>query len=509
MAASLVAPAFKGVAAGAGRRPNIVFFLIDDMGWMDSEPYGSTFYETPNISRLAREGMLFTDAYAQPLCSPTRAAIMTGKYAGRVHLHRAITRGSSDNPVVPATAGPNDKMCWPQSLSHLPLDERTIAEEFRDAGYHTWFLGKWHLGAKEEHLPIHQGFDLNIGAGGPGPGSYFAPYRIPEIEDGPDGEYICERLTDEACTLLEKGARSDKPFFLYFAHFNVHAPYQAKPELVEHFKRKADPEATQRNPVMAAMLYSMDESVGKVLEKLDELQLADDTLVVFVSDNGGCHWNTKGAASKELLETPITSNEPLRGGKCSFYEGGVRVPLIVRWPGKVKAASRCSIPVHVVDFYPTLLEAVGAEPASKKILDGESIVPLLTQTGGLTRDAIFCHFPRSRTTADTVGGSFVRQGDYKLICFWGDGPDRANRYELYNLRKDIGESMDLSESMPEKVSKLSAILDAHLDRIGAKLPIRNPAYDPNAAAKPAREKRARAAGEKPLLFGEFSSKMKI
>ncbi|MFC1736848.1 sulfatase-like hydrolase/transferase, partial [Candidatus Hydrogenedentota bacterium] len=377
MGASAVAAStlLPPVATASAKKPNIVFLLIDDMGWMDSEPYGSKFYETPGVNRMAREGMLFTDAYAQPLCSPTRAAIMTGKYPSRLYLHQAITKNSKENPVAHTKTAPNRRMAWPESRNHLPVEERTIAEEMKDLGYKTWFLGKWHLGYAEKYYPKNQGFDKSIAVGGAGPaGGYFSPHKIPEIENGPDGEYICERLTDEACKLLEEGKKGKEPFFLYLAHFNVHNPYQAKPDLIEKFEKTMDPTQHQRNPIMAAMLYAMDQSVTRILEKIDELDLAKDTVVVFVSDNGGCHWDM---ADKKYRHVPITANLPLRGGKCSFWEGGVRVPMIIKWPGKIEPGSKSSTPVHSIDFYPTLLEIAGGKPSKDKILDGESILPVL------------------------------------------------------------------------------------------------------------------------------------
>jgi arylsulfatase A-like enzyme len=472
------------LGAGASkRRPNILFFLIDDMGWMDSEVYGSTYYESPSQQRLAREGMMFTQAYVQPLCSPTRAAIMSGQYPGaRLHLHKAITRGSHPDPKAPDSAGARFKMCWPQSRSHMPLETRTVAEELGDAGYQTWFLGKWHLG-NARYYPKKQGFDLNVGAGGAGPGGgYFAPWRIPEIDQGEDGEYICERLTKEACKLLETRGKGGKPFFMYFCHFNVHAPYEAKPALVEQYKKKAPGENGQRHPVMGGMLHAMDDSVGAVLKKLDELGLAEETIVIFLSDNGGVHWANDKV--RKYAGVPITSNVPLRGGKCCFYEGGVRVPMIVRWPGKAKAGSRCETPVHAVDMYPTLSEIAGARPPGDKVLDGESIVPLLTGAGSLKREALYCHFPRQSTTAGTVGGSFVRTGDYKLIRLWGEGATSGEHgYELYNLREDIGESKNLAEKMPEKVREMSAMLDEWLAKTGALIPKPNPNYKPGPASR--------------------------
>jgi len=457
-------------------RPNIILFLVDDMGWLDSSVYGSTFYETPGMERLAREGMKFDDAYAQPLCSPTRATLMTGKDAPtRFHMHQAITGQSANNPIVPETARPDEVACWPQSRANLPLAERTIAEALRDGGYQTWHLGKWHLGNAQQFGPQKQGFEKVIGAGGAGPGGgYFAPYNIPMLTPGTNGEYICERLTREACQLLDE-RDPQKPFFMYLAHFNVHAPYMAKPELVEHFKQKADPKNPQHNPVMAAMLRSMDDSMSTLLAKLDELNLATNTLFVFLSDNGGVHWPNSARGLDEKM--PPTSNLPLRGGKCCFYEGGIRVPLILRLPGRIKADSTNQVPVHVFDLYPTFLAYAGLKPEAGQILDGESLQPLLQQSGQMQRDLLFGHFPRAKTLAGTMGGSWVRQGDYKLIRLWFGAPDGAEAYELYDLKQDIGEQHNLAATLPDKVSALSKRLDAWLLGTGALLPKKNPDWN--------------------------------
>lgn len=469
--------------------PNIIIFLADDLGWTDSQVYGSDFYETPAINRLAREGITFTQAYAQPLCSPTRAAIITGKYPdARLRMHTAITGECVPDPKVPVNAGPNQKMCYPQSRDRLPLEEYTIAEALKKAGYQTWHFGKWHLKpwpSKEkwqEYYPVNRGFDSQFGVGDAGPGrSYFAPYTVPEFPEGPKGEYIAERMSGEACDLMEKKYR-DGPFFMYYAEFNVHGPYSAKKELIDYYALKAEKmgPGKHRNPIYAAMVHGMDRALGKILDKLDQLGIAGNTLVVFVSDNGGVSWinlkknNTLPFDGYETwLETAPTSNEPLRGHKHTYYEGGVRVPMVVRWPGKVNPGSKSSSMVHVIDFYPTLLEIARSKPRAGQILDGVSLVKLF-QGGKLAERPLFTHFPRAGFGME--GGSFVRKGDFKLIRIYGDGPDRNDRYELYNLAKDIGESNDLSLKMPEKVSELSAILNNWLKETGALMPIKNPAY---------------------------------
>ncbi len=466
-----------GIALAAPKRPNIVLFLVDDMGWMDSSTYGSEFYETPNMTRLASEGMLFTQAYAQPLCSPTRAALMSGKYAGRLHLHKAITGGSVAVPTVKHNPKKSaDTLIWPESRSHLPLEERTMAEALKDSGYQTWFLGKWHLG-KGKYWPENQGFEKVVGKGGAGPRSYFSPYQnIPDLPDGPEGEYLPERLTQEACKLMEERDQT-KPFFMYFAHFNVHSPYQAKDDYVAKYARKSDPSQGQSHPFMGAMIQAMDESLGGVLDKLDELGIADNTLFIFISDNGGVHWANSAKKGKtdpaSKFTMPITSNAPLRGGKACYYEGGVRIPMVARLPGVIEAGSETDALTHVIDLYPTLLDLAGYAKPGEQILDGKSILPILNGERSEVRDTLYCHFPRPKTLASAFGGSFVREGDYKLIRGWGGGEDGKNSLELYNIAEDVGEENNLAEAMPKLAERLDAKLSVWLEETGALLPTRN------------------------------------
>ena len=386
------------------RKPNIVFILIDDLGWRDVSCYGSTFYETPNIDGLASQGMKFTDAYAAcPVCSPTRASIMTGKYPARLHLTDWIT----------GHVAPNAKLSVPDWTMYLPHSEVTLAEALKTAGYVSASIGKWHLGG-EEYYPEKQGFDVNVAGYDKGqPPTYFYPYTvdreqnnsIPTMSGGEDGEYLTDRLTDEALKFIEDSR--DRPFFLYLPHYAVHTPIEAKDSITEKYRAKIKPGQDPDNPAYAAMIESVDESVGRVLAKLDELGIADDTIVIFMSDNGGL------SGIGDWLH--ITSNAPLREGKGTPYEGGFREPMIVRWPGVVKPGSVSEVPVTSVDFYPTLLEIAGVEPHPRHIVDGLSIEPLLKSAGGVDRDAIFWHYPHYHLT--TPFGS-VRAGDYKLIEFY-------------------------------------------------------------------------------------------
>ena len=475
-AAAALVPRLARAAAAPTRKPNIVFVLIDDMGWMDSTLYGSRYYETPHIDRLARRGMRFTDAYAaSPLCSPTRASILTGKYPCRFGITTPAGHlpPLPDEPLMKDSAPPWVKMVTPRSRRYLPLEEVTLAETLKQAGYHTAFIGKWHLG-HEPWWPRKQGFDLNIAGGHyPGPPSYFSPYRIKTLPDGPKGEHITDRLTDEALRYLDARRCRQEPFFLCLWHYSVHAPFQAKPHLVEKYRGKTDPRGKQACPTMGAMLETLDRNIGRLLDKLDQLKVWDDTILVFFSDNGGNMYNTVDG-------TTPTNNAPLRSGKGNIHEGGVREPCVVVWPGVAKPGSRCSKVISSVDWYPTLLEMAGLADAPGHAPDGESIVPLLKGTGTLRRDAIFCHFPHRIPATGNLPSTSVRQGPWKLIRVYGEGPDRKPAFELYNLHDDIGEAHNLADKMPQKVRQLDALITRHLADTKALVPFPNPNYDPKA-----------------------------
>ena len=456
-----------------GTRPNILFILADDMGWMDCELYGSRYYEMPHLTRLARRGMRFTNAYAaSPLCSPTRGSIMTGKYPARLGITTPachLPPLSADTPMLAEKGPKHQKMVTPQSRRFLPLSEYTIGEAFRDAGYHTGFIGKWHLGLQEQYWPRHQGFLYDLGAPNPGPPSYFSPYRIKTIPDGPEGQYITDRVTDEAIGYLR--SHKDEPFLLCWWHFAVHAPYQAKKDMIDAFRDKVDPRGVQDCPTMAAMLKSMDDGIGRVLDMLDELGLADNTIIVFVSDNGGNMYD-------EVDGTTPTNNAPLRVGKGNAYEGGTRAPCIVVWPDELEPDSQCDEIVSTVDFYPTLLEMAGLPPKPKQHVDGVSFVPALKGQGRLHREAVFCHFPHYVPATQNRPCTWVRKGDWKLLRFYGEGPNRGHGFELYNLKDDIGERNNLADRMPMKVAELNALIDRFVKDTGALVPVKNPAYEP-------------------------------
>ncbi len=479
MAGSAIRGAEKDVKPGPNsaaqpKPPNIVFILVDDLGWADTGVYGSKYYETPNIDRLAAEGMQFTHAYAAcAVCSPTRAAVMTGRYPARLGVTDWI-RARFQGGIIPEdrknpTKYVGDKkkplLCPPNAL-WMELDEVTIAEALKCAGYTSCHIGKWHLGT-EDWYPDKQGFDYNIGGCDFGqPPSYFDPYlnkhqgTIPTLKPRKRGEYLTDREAYEAVQFIQK--HQDKPFFLYLAHYAVHTPIQAKQDLTNKYKKKATT-TKQKNPAYAAMVESVDQAVGRICKTLDELKLAEDTIIFFTSDNGG------------LL--PVTHNAPLRSGKGFPYEGGIREPLIIRWPGKVKAGSRSDEPVTSVDYLPTICEAAGVPLPRDRDVDGVSILDHLRTGGkkGINRDAIYWHFPHYR--GSVVPYSIIRSGPWKLIKRY-----EGKTYELFDLQRDLSEENDLSNEMPEKVKELDTKLAKWLKSVGAKMPKPNPDYQPEKKA---------------------------
>lgn len=441
---------------------NVVFILIDDLGWTDLGCYGSTYYQTPNIDQLAADGMLFTDNYsACSVCSPTRAAIMTGKYPARLLLTQWLPSGRWD----PAKR----RMREGRYISDLPLEEVTIAEALREAGYRTAFMGKWHLGADSYYSPEHNGFDLNVAGRDYGaPGSYFYPYegtwKIPttgktyvkhDMLPGKTGDYLVDRLAEEAEKFIR--ANSEAPFFLMLSHYAVHAPLQGKPDKVERYKQVPKKDR-QGPPDYAAMVESVDDSVGRVMKVLEELHLDDNTLVIFTSDNGGF--------------AKATDNSPLRANKGSSYEGGIRVPLIVRWPGKTKPGSKSAEPVISTDFYPTILEAVGLPARPYQHVDGESLAPVLAGEGNLSREAIYWHYPHYNQHPQSFPSDVVRAGKWKLIENLESGEQ-----QLFNLAEDIGEQKNLAASHPVKAAELAEKLESWRAEVGADPMLPNPQYD--------------------------------
>lgn len=451
----------------ASRPPNVVFLLADDLGWSDLGCYGSDLHETPNLDRLAKEGVRFTQAYAMPLCSPTRASILTGRHAARLHYttwREAALERPHDRPLIP-----------PPVIADLPASEITIAEVLKGAGYLTFHVGKWHLG-DAAHSPETQGFDVNIGGTHWGaPATYFYPFRgpsgssgefryVPGLGLGKPGEHLDDRLTDEGLKLVSEA--KDHPFFLNLCFHSPHTPIEGKKDLVEHFRGKLQPGLHHQNPFYAAMVQTLDENVGRVLADLDRRGLMDQTLVIFASDNGGYINTNRGLR--------VTDNWPLRSGKGSLYEGGIRVPLIIRLPGVTPAGATCDEPVNCTDFFPTITELCGLTNTSQstgaKPLDGVSLVPLLKQPGAhLQRDALFFHYPHYYPTTTPV--SAVRAGDWKLLEYFQD-----HHIEVYNLRDDPAEQHDVATKEPERAAQLRARLHDWWKEVGAQLPEPNPDY---------------------------------
>ncbi len=445
------------------QRLNVIVILADDLGWTDLGCFGSDFYETPHLDRLASTGMKFTQNYsACTVCSPTRSALLTGKYPARLHLTDWIPGRMPDNP----------KLLVPDWSKQLPLEEVTFAEVFKSAGYTTGSIGKWHLG-DDDYFPEKQGFDLNVaGLNAGSPPSYIAPWKIRTLKEGSAGEHLTDRLGEEAVKFIESG--QGKPFLLYLPHFAVHLPLQGRPDLVAKYRAKSKDGRMQTNVVYAAMIENLDAAVGRVLTKLDELKLSDHTIVVFTSDNGG--------------HLPTTSNKPLRLGKASAYEGGVRVPMIVRWPGVIQPGSVTSVPVITMDIFPTLVEICGLQGHATELAansksktgpsarDGVSLVPLLRHAGTLQRKELFWHYPHHQhyQLGGTMPYAAIRSGDFKLIEFFND-----MHIEFYNIREDLSEERDLSAELPQLATELRNRLHAWRDEVDAQMPLPNPQYNMN------------------------------
>jgi len=442
-------PALLSTAGAA--KLNIVVIMADDLGWKDLHCYGTAQMDTPYLDRLAKEGMRFTDAYAAaPVCSPTRGAMMTGLSPARLRL----TNHAPGHPDGFTLEGSNLQEA--ESVRRLELSYITIAERLKEAGYATAHVGKWHLsyvarndrsGVAEPDLrPEKQGFDRNVGGWRRGgPASYFSPYKNEALRDGKEGEYLPERLAEEAIAFVTESR--EEPFFLNWWPYSVHYPLQAPAPIIEKYRARKG----IRNPTYAAMIEGMDRAIGRFLAALDDAGLRENTLVIFNSDNGGYNGD----------------NRPLRGFKGMIFEGGIRVPWIVRWPGVVEAGTTCATPVISMDCYPTILEAAGIDEGSGTNLDGESILPLLKQTGGLEREAIFFHYPNYAFHKKNRLASAIRSGNHKLIQRYDDGS-----IELYNLAEDIGEERNLAARFPELAKQLDEKLEKWLRESDARLPTR-------------------------------------
>lgn len=460
----------------AEAKPNVVLILADDLGWSDTTLFRTTkFYKTPNMERLAARGMTFSRAYSSsPLCSPTRASVLTGLSPARhgitsptCHLPNVVLQATS------AASGPPHRFATiPQSVTRLDTSYYTLAEMFQDNGYATGHFGKWHLGP-EPYSPLQHGFDVDVPHHpGPGPaGSYIAPWKFTDFDHDPDipDEHIEDRMAKEAVAFMEK--HKDRPFFLNYWMFSVHAPFDAKRSLIDKYRKQVDPTDPQRSPTYAAMIESMDDAVGTLLDALDRLEIADNTIIIFASDNGGNMYN-------EVDGTTATSNAPLRGGKATMYEGGVRGPAIVVQPGVVAAGSRSAELIQSTDFYPTLLEMLSIQSRDGQLFDGVSITPAL-RGEPLQREAIFTYFPHAPAVPDWLPPSVsVHQGDWKLIRIFHGGEGGAHRYQLFHLSEDVGESNNLANRFPERVKQLDALIEKHLNDTRAVRPLPNPRFDP-------------------------------
>ena len=451
----------------SGARPNFLILLVDDLGWSDLGVTGSDLYETPAIDKLAADGVRFSTTYAAcTVCSPTRASMMTGMYPGRTHVTDWI-RGHQR---------PYAKLAIPDWTMKLEHRYTTIAEALKAAGYKTAHVGKWHLMPhgepdQNDYMPTAHGFDINIGGNEWGaPPTYFHPYTRgtrsigPMPPGGQDGDYLTDRLTDEALKILDEWKTG--PFLMYFSYYNVHTPIEAKPEDIEYFKAKVKPDGRHKNPVYAGMVASVDRSVARLRAKLEEFGIAQNTVIIFTGDNGGLN--------RDGVDDP-TENDPLRAGKGSAYEGGVRTPGIIYAPGVTPAGAVCDEPIITVDYYPTILSLAGVagDPAHNANVDGVDLTPLLEDpTASLGRGPLYWHYPHYHPGGSTPH-SAIRDGDWRLVEFFED-----NHVELYNLKEDIGETKDLAAAMPDKAKELREKLHAWREKVGAQLPTPNPAYDP-------------------------------
>lgn len=495
----------SGDVKASNKVPNVVFIMIDDYGWRDVSYNGSKFYETPNIDRLSQEGMRFTNGYAAaPISSPTRISFMTGKYPARTGMTDWIPGyqyGLNKKQLS------KYKMISPEMPLNMSLNEETIAEALKENNYTTYHVGKWHCAEDSAFYPQYQGFDVNIGGwlkGSPngirrsegGLGAYFSPYRNPYLSDGPIGEYLSDRLGNEAVNIIRKEKDGKNPFFLYMSFYAVHTPIETKTEVVKYFKQKAKrmgidslesftknldwykrsdykawhwkERVIQSDAEYAALIYLMDQNVGKILDELKANGLDENTIVCLMSDNGGL----------STAEGSPTCNAPLRTGKGWLYEGGIRVPFLIKYPKIVKPGSVCDKPVVSVDFYPTILDMANLNLKPKQHVDGVSILPLLKGDNKFDRTPIFFHYPHYGGKGDRPCGA-VRNGDYKLIEFYEDG-----KIELYNLKEDISEKNNLINKEPELAGRMLKMLQDWRKKVGAKMPKLNMDYNIQAMRDP-------------------------
>ncbi|VGO12671.1 Arylsulfatase [Pontiella desulfatans] len=464
-----------GFVHAAEKPMNVIFILADDLGWSDTTLYGTTsLYKTPNIERLAKRGMTFTRAYSNsPLCSPTRASILTGQTPARhgstapQHHHGEVRLKAG---VEPSTS-PGNKALGTVSVTRLDTKLPTLGKLIKGDGYATAHFGKWHLGP-EPYSPLQHGFDIDIPHWyGPGPaGSFLAPWQYPNFKANHPKEHIEDRMAEEAVAWMTS-VNMEQPFFMNYWQFSVHAPFDAKEELIEKYRNEIDPKDPQRCPIYAAMVHSLDDAVGSLLDAVDAAGIADETVIVFISDNGGNMYD-------DVNGTTATSNFPLRGGKATMFEGGIRVPCVVIWPGVTQPGSRSDELIQTADFYPTLLNGLGIDLPENWPLDGVDLLPAL-KGGRLSRDAIFTYFPHSPPIPEWLPPSMtVHVGDWKLIRLFCQGENGAHDWLLYNLKDDIGEKNNLAAAYPERVQQMDRMIEDYIKTSGAVVPQPNTAFDP-------------------------------
>ena len=466
----------------AKEKPNVLFIMIDDLGWKDVGFMGSAYYETPNVDAIAANGMRFMNAYtASPLCSATRSSIMSGTWPARNGLTGAS--GHEEDIRYEGTmlkqGKPDQKALNIRSASRLRPEYYTLAEAFQDGGYTTAHIGKWHIGTSPSD-PLSQGFDVDIphtNDPSPMPDGWFAPWPV-WPDEGIEGDHLEDRMAQEAVTFLKQNnpKKTGKPFLLDYWAFSVHSPWEAKQEIIQKYAKKANFYEGQHTAVYAAMVEIMDQAVGRLMRTLDEEGLIDNTIVIFYSDNGGWFLSAKNFVDAAYVDVPMGTNYPLRDGKASIYEGGTRVPLAISWPGHIEPGSvNHDVIVSSVDIYPTLIDLCGIKPNKEAQFDGSSIKPAL-EGKEMHHDEIYCHFPHYIKATGNVPSTYVRKGDWKLIKHYHDNDDQTHRYELFNLHTDIGEMINLASTYPEKVEEMNEMIVQHLAETGGVYPLANPEY---------------------------------
>jgi len=475
-------------------KPNIVFILADDIGWADTTPYGSAFHETPNIARLAQRGRTFMNFHTtSPVCSPARASLMTGLYAERLgmtqpacHIKQVCLKA-----FLPESEWPDKKVKAPRSTTRLDTIFPTYAKVLQANGYRTGHFGKWHLGP-EPYSPLEHGFDVDVPhTKSHGPiGSYFGPTKYSETFTLKSGEHLEDRMAQEAIKFIHKN--KERPFLLNYWAFSVHTPMFGKKELLKKYRKKGaklPADAEQRNPIYGAMIETFDTNVGLLLDAIDEAGIADNTIIVFSSDNGGtiksnytrdAYWGN--GTVEEIVDIPVTSNAPLKGAKGTIHDGGTAVPCIVAWPGKIDEGSSSDAYFSGTDIFPTFVEMAGVSMPEGVLIDGVSQVSAIVGEGKV-RDTLYGYWPNYFVKRNgSIPSGWIRRGDYKLVCFFFDGPNKKHRYSLYNLKKDIGESTDIATQYPKKVRELARLLAKHFNDCQTVLPVLNPAYEANAVS---------------------------